>query len=237
MDNFRCITLMRKLSLVIIIMALIIVLPMLASCGGEKAETTITIGYLTRLNPVFSSSEDWTLQAFGEMVKYYNEHKIIPDTQLEFVYYTGPYDYTGENAYKQLRDDGVDLIFTPSFELAESVKPLADHDKIILFTPATINEEDLQLPGYVFCIDSLPRYQAHILLEWIATSDPDFPSNRPARIGGTSYNSSYAELFLMGLEEYANANPSKYEWIGSDIYNEFPTDWDSQLDLLRDCDY
>jgi hypothetical protein len=50
--------------------------------------------------------------------------------------------------------------------------------------------------SYVYCVAVAPKYEGYTILDWIAKSDPYFPKDRPARIGGADYSQAYSNLLL-----------------------------------------
>ena len=138
--------------------------------------------------------------------------------------------------YESLKDQGADLIFTTISSVTTTLKPLLEIDKMVLFSVAP-TEEALVPPGYIFCPgNALGKNVSYTLLKWIAENDPDFPEDRPAKIGGAAWYDSYSNEFLSGVEEYAKTHPDQYEWSGGYL-TDLKFVWDTEVEALKDCDY
>ena len=233
----------------VILASLLVALLLLAGCGGgdnnEDVPTrtptpepvVITIGNLTDLTGVSANAMSYLNMALEDLAKYYNDHRIITGVELKVIKYDGQYDPSRDiSGYEWLKEKGADLLFTPVASTAVTLKPLLEEDEMVLFTVAP-NEEVLVPPGYVFAPgETNTKYLSYTLLKWIAENDPNFPLDRPARIGGASWAEPFAESTLAGAEEYAKAHPDQYQWEGGHLTN-FTFTWGPEVAALKDCDY
>ncbi len=196
----------------------------------------ITIGNLTDMTGVASSALVPEHMALADMVEYFNAQNLIPGVQLEIVTYDGQYDPTRDiPGYEWLKLQGADLIFTPIPHTPETLKSSVEADEVVLFS-STAREEATTPPGWIFAMDAIPSCYSEAILNWIAENDPDFPQDRPARIGGAFWNDSYGPAILDGGEAYANAHPDQYEWVAGCL-NYYSFIWDTEVEALKDCDY
>ncbi len=249
----RTINKLVHFSIVVILSVLVI------SCGSSNGEGTvpptqssapgntstvdapenvvITIGNLTDITGPGSNAVSVIDMALEDAVAHYNEQKLIPGVELEIVTYDGQFDPSNDiPGYEWLKDKGADIIWTPIPSAATTLKPRLEKDVTVAFSLAP-NMEVIQPPGYVFSPGStLCEWQSYTLLKWIAENDPDFPSDRPARIGGAGWNESAGIALFKGAEEYAKANPDQYEWEGGYLI-DFTFIWDNEAAALKDCDY
>ncbi len=172
-----------------------------------------------------------------DLVEYYNDQNLIPGIEFEVITYDTEYNPSKDLlGYELLRDQGADLIFTTISSATTTLKSLLEKDKMVLFSVAPA-EEALVPPGYIFCPgNALGKNVSYTLLKWIAENDPGFPENRPARIGGASWNDPYSAEFLSGMEEYARIHPDQYEWSGGYL-TDVKFVWDTEVEALKDCDY
>ena len=74
------------------------------------------------------------------------------------------------------------------------------------------------------------------MMKWIAENDPDFPKDRPARIGAVNWDEPQSRSVFEGAEAYAEANPDQFEWVGSYLTDR-TFSWAPEVDYLKDCDY
>ncbi|MFO8102386.1 MAG: ABC transporter substrate-binding protein [Dehalococcoidia bacterium] len=217
---------------------LLLALPMLAACGdGEPSESvTITIGNHTDATGVASNAMAVITMALQDTIDYYNEENLIPGVELELVNYDNQYDPARDvPGYQMLKQEGAKVIFGTVASTGVTLKPFLQKDKIVMIMMSP-NKAAFDPPGWVFALGNT-RYDEQIftLLKWISQNDPDFPSGRPARIGGAMLNESAGQAILEAAEEYANANP-EYDWVEG-FLPQLTFKWDSQAEALKDCDY
>ncbi len=196
----------------------------------------ITIGNLTDTTGPSSGAIMTVDMALDDIVKYYNEEMIIPgitfevmkfDTQLDPARYV--------KGYETLMDRGADIIITAVPGVATEIKSIAEADEIIIIS-LSANKAAMVPPGYVFSLNAFNDELAYTALEWIAQNDDDFPQDRPARIGGASWNEPYTISLFDGAQKYCMENPDQFEWKGSYV-TDFSFAWDDQVEALKDCDY
>lgn len=229
------------------------IIALFAACGGggeddptqtQSQETegavesvTITIGNFTDKTGVASGAIGVIDMALEDIVGYYNEQNLIPGVQLEIISYDGQWKDTEHiPGYESLRQQGADLIWTPAPPAVETLKPIVDADKFLLFAvTANVDLKELE-GGYVFSLGITPEYEAYTLLKWIAENDPDFPKGRPAKIGGAAWLDGYSKIWYEAIENYADAHPDQYEWVYGYL-SEYSFVWDAEVEGLKDCDY
>lgn len=202
----------------------------------QTEPVTITIGNITDLSGVAAQAMSSINKALYDVVRYYNDENLIPGVKLAVIDYDNQYDPAKDLVgYERLTEKGADFFWTPVPPTVSSLRPVVDQDETVLFTP-TGNMSVLMPPGYVFSLGIMPQSQSYTLLKWIAENDPDFPSDRPASIGGAAWNDAYSDVFLDSMEEYALAHPKDYDFVGG-FLTEFKFSWSSEIDSLKDCDY
>jgi len=116
-----------------------------------------------------------------------------------------------------------------------ALKSRVNKDKIVLFTPSVCVGE-FEPPGYIFNVGAVPSYDAYTILKWIAENDWDYQTKGPAKIGGAGWTDSYTDCFFLAAEEYAEAHPDQFEWIGGYLSN-FTLQWGAEVEALKDADY
>ncbi len=241
----------------VLVLAVMIVSTILVGCGDEgndsglvqvpqesqkpvptKSEPiTVTIGNLTDLTGVAANPMSYIDMSVRDMVNYYNEENLIPGVELELL----PYDTQFNSdrfiyGYEWLREKGADLIWNSLPPGVITLQSRADEDKFPVFS-ATANVQPEALDGsHVFCIAIAPKYEAYTMLDWIANNDPDFPEDRPAKIGGAAWEEAYSNIWFASAREYCEAHPDKYEWV-KDYLTDIKFSWETEIHELKDCDY
>lgn len=209
-----------------------------AATGGSQEELTIKLGNLSDLTgPSSSAVQGSNDKALKDLVRYYNDENLTPGVKLEIIDYDtvlNPGKFIP--GYEWLRERGADIIVTTLSPAAEVIKPLADSDGVILFS-AAMTTPLVDPPGWTFGRHSLDAVFIYTLLEWIAENDPDFPQDRPAKIGTANWAAQTSEDFGNALEEYADAHPDQFEFVGAFFTSLGTPQWGTQVDALKDCDY
>ncbi len=217
---------------------LLLALPLLFACGDKEPSesVTITIGNHTDATGVASNAMAVITTALGDTIDYYNERNLIPGVTLKLITYDNQYDPSRDvPGYQMLKQEGADVIFGTVASTAVTLKPFLEKDKMVMIMMSP-NKAAFDPPGWVFALGNA-RYdeQINTLLEWISENDPDFPKDRPARIGGAMLDESAGQAILEAAERYANANP-EYEWVEG-FLPQLTFKWDTQAEALKDCDY
>ncbi len=203
----------------------------------EIEPVKITIGNLTDLTGVSANALVDLDAALNDVVTYYNESDLIPGVELEVI----PYDTQYEPArfipgYEWLREKGADLIWNALPPGVTTLKSRANEDQFPIFS-ATANVKPEELNGsYVFRLAIAPEYEAYTLLDWIANNDPDFPTDRPAIIGGAAWSEAYSDIWFEAAKAYCAAHPDQYEW-EIDYLTHVKFNWETEVEGLKDCDY
>ena len=236
---------------IITLTSLFLALPILAACDdSDDSKTpapspttepipdlvTITIGHHTDQTGPASNAFVIVDMALNDMIEYVNTKDPIPGVELKVVTYDGQFDPSRDiPGYEWLIERGADIILTGLPTSPVALKQIVNQDKVVLFSQS-VPLEELLVPGYVFGVSAIPEHDAPILLEWIAQNDPDFPTDRPGRIGGASWTDSVGPQFLAAMEDYAEVHPDQYEWVGGYLA-PFTFVWTAEVEALQDCDY
>ena len=197
----------------------------------------ITIGNYTDKTGPSANPSSVIDMALEDMVRYYNEEELIPGVRFKVISYDSQVDPSNDiPGYEWLKERGADVLFTIIPTTPITLKPLLEKDRLVLFTGVP-HREAIEPPGHVFGVgSSLLEYHSYTLLEWLAENDPDFPSNRPARIGGAGWATGYMDAVFRGAKEYAQAHPEQYDWVGGHI-TSIKFTWLAEVEALKDCDY
>ena len=197
---------------------------------------TIKIGNITDLTGPGANGMELVNLGLEDAARYYNENNVIPGVEFEVVHWDGQLDSSRTiPGYEWLLHKGVDFMTTCAPEVAVVLKSRAEADKVVLFTQ--VGElEAIEPPGYVFCLGSIPQYEAYTLLSWIAENDWDYERNGPAKIGAAAWAEPYATGFVQAMEDYAEAHPDQFEFVGGYLTN-FTFNWYNEAESLKECDY
>jgi len=199
-------------------------------------DVVITIGNLTDLTGPAAATLEMIEAALDDLVEYYNEEKLIPGVELKVIKYDTSMDpakyITG---YQWLKERGADVYFSPMPGAVEILRPRIEEDGMVLF-PVSATKEELIPPGNNFMPATVPEDNSYTLLKWIAENDWDSETNGPAKIGGAGWNDAHTDAILNGMQEYAEAHPDQYEWVGGYTTN-FSFVWGPEVEALKDCDY
>lgn len=235
---------MRKSAMV----AMVAILLGMGACNGDTGENggkttgpddpplTITIGNLTDLTGPSAGGMDVVNMAVKDVVRYYNEEGLIPGVNLEVKEYDGQFDPSRDiPAYEWLRQRGADVIWTGVTSAPVTLRTRLEEDEICLFAP-TVDLAQLSPPGHLFCVAIVPQLDAYTFLSWIAENDWDYREKGPAKIGGAGWTDAYSPLVFAAVEEYCQAHPDQFEWVGGYLTNYSAT-WNAEVEQLKDCDY
>lgn len=226
---------------------LLVIAPMLG-CDGNDDETasdptpddkvTFTIGNHTDLTGVSSQAMGVINLALADMIKYYNENDLIPGIELDVITWDGQYDPSRDlPGYEWLIERSADAIFSPVAGTAITLKPRLKQDGMVLFSVAP-PPEAIHPPDWVFAVaQTLIDYEVYTLLAWTAENDPDFPKDRPAKVGAAFWDEAYGESCLRAAQTYIEAHPETYEWGGGYLTQIGSFTWGPEVQALKDCDY
>ena len=197
----------------------------------------MTIGLFTDITGPAARPMAVMTMAIEDMLDYYNEQNLIPGVELDVISYDGQYDPSRDiPGYELLKEKDVDFMASVFAGTGETLKSRLNEDQMMLFLIGA-SREAVEPPGYVLGVgQTFWEYHSYTLLKWIAENDPDFPTGRPARIGGAFWAEPAGEGILAGAEEYTEAHPDQYEWVGGYTTN-FSFVWGPEVEALKDCDY
>ena len=233
-----------------IYIAAILLILVLAGCGSDdnaivpteesndtlEKSITIKIGNITDMTGPGSNGMELVNLALEDAARYYNENNMIPGVKFEVIHWDGQMDPSRTiPGYEWLLQKGSDFLTTCAPGVTVTLRPRMDAENGMLFTQ--VGElEAIDPPGYVFCLGSIPQYEAFTLLSWIAENDWDYKKNGPARIGAAAWMEPYAIGFVQAMEDYAKVHPDQFEFAGGYLTN-CTFDWSNEVQSLRGCNY
>jgi ABC-type branched-subunit amino acid transport system substrate-binding protein len=235
---------------IVILAALLLLLPLLAACSSDsddektppdgtqepQKDVVITLGNITDLTGAGARAMSIVNAGLEDAVRYFNEQGFIPGVEVKIIKYDSQYDPSREiPGYKFLKSKGADIIVGNMPQTAITLKPFVNDDEMLLFAlPYT--EVGFMPPGYTFSLNVPTQSFGPTMLKWIAENDPDFPQDRPARIGAVNWDEPQSRSVFEGVKKYVKAHPDKFEWEGMHLTGRTFT-WGPEVDDLKDCDY
>lgn len=228
---------------------IMIVALLLVACGGDDdtSETTvestetpdevkITIGNISDVTGGAAGAMRIVDLGIEDAIKYFNENNLIPGVKLEMITYDSEYNPAKEiPGYEWLKERGADIIVGNIPQTSVTLKPFVDDEEMMLFSMPYI-EDGFMPPGYSFSLNVPSKPLGATLMKWVAENDPDFPQDRPAKIGAANWDEPQSHAVFAGMEEYANAHPDQFEWVGGYLTGRTFT-WGPEVEALKDCDY
>ena len=212
--------------------------PTIEPTGTAKPaeDVVITIGNLTDLTGPTANGVEPVNWSVKDTVKYFNDENLIPGVKLKVVEYDGQFDPSRDiPGYEWLKEKGADVIFASLPGMTITLKNRANADKMPIF--ATTGDMKALMPaGYIFTLGTVPQYEGYTILKWLAENDPDFPQDRPAKIGGASWADGYSGQVFDAMKEYTDAYPDQYDWV-DDYLTPVKFMWQTEVGSLKECDY
>lgn len=197
---------------------------------------TITIGVITDQTSMASQVMSMVDMALKDLVDYFNDENMIEGAQLEAIFYDGQYDPAKDvTGYNWLKERGADLILANLPNTAATLKPFADGDEVVMFSLFS-SQAAIDDPGWIFCMNVPISAYSITMLKWVAENDWDWQTNGPATVGGAGWKGPLWEEIQEGAEEYCNAHPDQFKWVGGYL-TDFAMTWDTEVEALKDCDY
>ena len=200
-------------------------------------ELTITIGNITDKTGPAAQALINVDQALKDNLKYFEEMGLFPEgVTIKLVEYDTQYDPSKFiPGYEWLKEKGADIIVSSVPGSGETLKSRVDEEQRLFFmlmaTPPLYNP-----PGYIFSVNINSEAIMYTILDWIAENDPNFPTDRPAKLGGMGAEDPYVQGWIEGLTKYCDNNPN-WELKDTFIVGWTTMTFEPQVDALMDCDY
>ena len=200
-------------------------------------ELKITIGSLTDKTGVAAQALINVDQALKDNIQYFADQGLFPEgVTIDLIEYDTQYDQSQFiPAYEWLKERGADIIVSSVPGSGEVLKSRTDEDGIIFFmlmaTPPLYDP-----PGYIFSVNIGSEAIMFTLLDWVMANDPNFPTDRSAKLGGLGMADPYVEGWIKGLNTYCEAR-SEWELVDAIIVDWTTMTFAPEIDALKDCDY
>jgi len=245
---------------VVMLVVLLILLPVLVACDeDETAEPTVEPTVEPTIEPTvdiptpeaakfkLGNISDITGPAapalvvvdfaLDDLIGHFNDNNLIPGLELTVETYDSQYD-PGRSipAYEWLLERGADVIVTGLPPVMATIHSRATGDEVALLS-IVVESSALQLPTWNFAFSGVPRSYIYTLMNWIQENDPDFPSDRPAKIGGVGMIGPYAQELQDAGKAFADAHPNQWDWVNGYILNWETVTFGPEVESLLDADY
>ncbi|MBM4463537.1 MAG: ABC transporter substrate-binding protein [Chloroflexi bacterium] len=206
-------------------------------CGkGTKEKVVITIGNITDFTGPASTALIPMTWAMEDMVRYFNDGDLVPGAKIRIASYDARYDHSRDiPGYEWVKARGARVISTPLPSTALTLRPFADRDKVPLFTWGS-SAQLVEPPGWVFCYNATASRMTKTLLKWISEEHWDYDSGIP-RVGMAGWSEAYQNDLKKGVEQYCQAHPDQFDYVGSYLAPMGATTWTSEIGKLKNCDY
>ncbi len=246
----------------IVLAAMLIAIPLLSACGDdETGEPTATapptttpasdepattapaqtvkfkLGVITDITGPASQAMTVCDASLADLVRYYNENNLIPGLKLETIKYDSQYDPSkAMPAYHWLIERDADVILTGLPPIVSVIHTRCTQDEVPLLT-IVVSSDAIVPPTWNFSFNTTSESFMYTLLKWVAENDPDFPQDRPAKIGGAGWEGPYMTQILDGMDKYCKAHPDQYELVDTFLASFTQMSWENEVDVLSECDY
>lgn len=230
---------------------LLTLLPLLVACDDddddEKATPTaeatpaerakFTLGNISDITGPAAPALIVVDFALDDLIKHFNENNLIPGLELAVETYDSQYD-PGKAipGYEWILERGADVVVTGLPPIVASIHPRATKDEVALLS-IVVESTALELPTWNFAFSAYPKSYIYTLMNWIQENDPDFPTDRRAKIGGVGMIGPYAQALQGAGEAFADAHSDQWEWVGGHILGWETVTFGPEVEDLMDADY
>ena len=225
-------------AIVCLLVLALLALPLvgLLGCGKKTQEkVTITIGLITDMTgPAGNSCAPYGM-AVVDVCRYINDSDPISGVQLRVVSYDTTYNPSRNiPGYEWCKARGAKIIVTPLPDVAATLGPFAARDKIPLLIQTVPDIAQLTPPGWMFAFGPIMYPMIQVLVEYIGDQ---WTQVTKVRIGAVGWEYPADLEIIRGVKDYCEANPDKYEFVGSYTAPVGTVLWGGAAAKLVDCDY
>lgn len=204
----------------------------------EVTELTIKLGNITDKTGVAAQALINVDQALKDNIRYFEDMGLMPEgVTIDLIEYDTQYDPSKFiPAYEWLKEKGADIIITSVPGSGEVLQQQLNEDEQLFFTFVP-SPSLFEPPGYLFSVNVISSVVSmYTILDWLSKNDPNFPTDRPARLGGMGMQDAYVQNWIKALENYCDVYP---EW---ELEEAIVVDWTTmtfapEVNALKDCDY
>lgn len=231
----------RKMTKIIslLLVVVLVVVSLLVGCGdddnGNGELSTIYVTLAVPLSGPAASGYEPGVTPYEAYCDYINTEKPIPGVKLEMLYYDTKFDFAqAMPAYQWVTDQGAKFICWTDTKTAVSLLDTVTEDHFPVFLGGG-NKAISDNPGYVFGSQTEFNNQTASFMKWLKENWPNYPTK--PKIGAFGINDTFGQDHAAGAEDYADAHPDDFEWVGTELAPEGTTSWATEVAKLEDCDY
>ncbi len=220
----------------ILLGVLLLTLPGLAGCAGEKEEVPeIVIGVLTDFTGTASFAVKPTINAMMDYFSMVEEEDPIPGVKIKFITYDTRLDYARITpGYVWLKGRGAVMMHIVNPADNEILIDRYAEDEI----PVIGSQVQPTLLGnpWMFCFSSSNANETEVLMQWVMESW-DYDALGTPKIGHLGWTLMSTEYHQEGIDAAMKANPGKFDWVGVQRVPMGTTTWAGEVSKLKDCDF
>ena len=208
-------------------------------CGedGEGGKVKIVLGEITDLTGPASPATIAVHAAIVDLARHFNENNLIPGVEIEVITYDDQWNPARSvPGYEWCKERGAEVILAIFAFAAEALKPFAEKDKVAL-TTASSTAAIIEPPGWVFAMSCGYGDQLRTIMKWISENDPDFPTDRPAKVGFVAWADAAGISQGKAVTEYCQAHPDQYTLVNSFLVPPSVMNFSGEVEALKDCDF
>jgi len=202
------------------------------TCGT----TTVKLALLVPLSGPASAGYLPAVAWYEAYVDYLNDENPVPGVEFEVIKYdTMLGTEAAIPAYQWAKGQGAKFIAYADSTTTESLADTAEAEKFPIINvvgTAIASESD-----YVFNNTlEFNQYTAGFA-KWLEETWDYTGMGRNPKVGAFGWNMSFGIDHAKGVKDYCEANPDKFDWIGSELAPYGTTTWSAEVNNLSTCDY
>jgi len=229
---------LAKATFLTLLCMLLVTIPILMACGsgngGAMARPEIRYGWLWDFTGRAAVGTTGTLQGMKDYIRMVEESEPLP-LRINIITYDGRSDASRlMPGYMWLKGQGADIMSAAPHDV-EALRSRFEQDKMPFFS----------LPNQMSTIDSQwltslfgpPESQIEVIMQYIEDDwGEQYPTKPKVAFVGLAGIPFYTAQLTMTMK-MIDENPTKFEWIGSQMAPVTTTAWASEILKIKGADY
>jgi hypothetical protein len=227
--------LMRMVAL-LMLTVLLAGVPGLVGCAGEEAAgNEIVYGWLWDFTGRAAVGVTQTFQGFKDYLRMVEETDPIPGVQIKMITYDTKSDASRVMpGYMSLKSKGADIM-TAAPQDTEVLRTQFEADQMPFYSLS--NMMSMLDSEWLVSLFGPPESQVEAILHWIMETWEGYPDTKP-RLGFVGLAGvPFYEGQLDMVEEWVDANPTKFTYVGAQMAPTTTTLWASEIGKLENTDF